>query len=618
MSEKVQIVVEAQDLASNVLQGIAQVLQGNLAMAALAVGAAFTAGIGAAVAVLKDLTNAAAEAELSQARFNALVDSSPLASYKEEMLGLADALSKVTRFEDENILEAEAMLATYQTIGEDVFPQALNSALDLAEFMKTDATSAAETLGRAFSDIAGGSLTMLYRQKLLTQEQKDLAEEMAKTGDAAGAQAFVMDILDGKIGNLAETMGSTFEGRLTIFKNSLANIKEELGAKLLPVLQPVIDKLADLALIYAPKLAEAFDEYVVPAVTNLVDAFSGFLDFISTGNPFDKIVDWFKNIDWAAASANLIAGIDSVDWAALGTTMGEGLKSAWETGSTEFMDFVNDTDWGGLYESGSAALLEFLAGLTGQGSWENVVNTWTENFNMLNNIIKTYGAIFRSTAFNAVLLMAAAIGGSGLILAQAILSWYTEIYNALKSYGILFYSRSAAWIQQAVNAVQSMAPVLIKAITDLMSTILGLVKPVSFTISLPNFEALAELAAAGYEMVQNAMTGGGVTGNKSTAPSGGSTGGGNSAPASQFASGTGGWLTVPSGFEDDTYPVLMSSGERFAVIPKGASAAESSGGGGNFILNLTYAPAFSTADRNELLTNLRPMLDEWYRRRLTA
>lgn len=56
------------------------------------------------------------------------------------------------------------------------------------------------------------------------------------------------------------------------------------------------------------------------------------------------------------------------------------------------------------------------------------------------------------------------------------------------------------------------------------------------------------------------------------------------------------------------------------IIPNDKTMTMMGGGsgGGNFILNLTYAPAFSTADRNELLTNLRPMLDEWYRRRLTA
>lgn len=44
-----------------------------------------------------------------------------------------------------------------------------------------------------------------------------------------------------------------------------------------------------------------------------------------------------------------------------------------------------------------------------------------------------------------------------------------------------------------------------------------------------------------------------------------------------YASGTDGWETVPAGYPNDSYPIFLTSGEKFAVIPAGQEA-ESYGG----------------------------------------
>ena len=49
-----------------------------------------------------------------------------------------------------------------------------------------------------------------------------------------------------------------------------------------------------------------------------------------------------------------------------------------------------------------------------------------------------------------------------------------------------------------------------------------------------------------------------------------------------YSEGTHGWRTVPQGFANDTYPAMLSSGEKFAVIPKGEQQPDApSSGGGN-------------------------------------
>jgi len=75
-----------------------------------------------------------------------------------------------------------------------------------------------------------------------------------------------------------------------------------------------------------------------------------------------------------------------------------------------------------------------------------------------------------------------------------------------------------------------------------------------------------------------------------------------------FAEGTDGWQTVPSGYPNDTYPILLTSGERFAVIPQGVAAAPSMGGGlggGGTYVHVTYAPGMSFGDENSAMNNLK-------------
>lgn len=589
MAEKVSIEIVAVDLATDIISDVTSAMKDGLAMAVTAVGAAFVASIGASIVVLKELTESAAEAEQSQARFNALVDSSPLAKYKNTMLEFANTLSLVTRFEDENILEAEAMLATYQTIGEDIFPQVLNSTLDLAEFMKTDATQAAETLGRAFSDIAGGSLTMLYRQKLLTQAQKDAAEEMAKTGDAAGAQAFVLDILDGKIGDLAETMGNTFQGRMTIFKNSLENIKEELGAKLLPVLQPVIDKLLELAIKYAPKLAEVFDQYVVPAVIRLADGFTKLLDALDQG----KLLEFFQDIDWKSLSQNFADGINSIDWAGIGQAVGENVPLILDALVTAF----DEIDWSVIFESLAVATKLAVDGIFGRD-----MGVWARK-----NIFIMGQSVYASL-----------IGVTGMFV-QAIGNWISAIDPELSRLVALFLQKGTAMGLQIIQAVQGMTSRVVNAIRAFIETLRAVVASaglsIGISVSIP-WGALGQLQNF-VDQWNSIASGQGSVGGKSTAarPPVASKN-----KAKGFAKGTKGWETVPAGYPNDSYPIFLQSGEKYAVIPNGQSMPSGGGGGmgGGMTINLTYAPAFSTADKGEFISNITPMLNDWYRRRLAS
>ena len=84
-----------------------------------------------------------------------------------------------------------------------------------------------------------------------------------------------------------------------------------------------------------------------------------------------------------------------------------------------------------------------------------------------------------------------------------------------------------------------------------------------------------------------------------------------------YATGTDGWETVPSGYPNDSYPVFLTSGEKFAVIPaNGGGGVNMSGAGGGsapVIVNFTYAPGIGTADPAQV-EQLAPIITNIVRR----
>ncbi len=77
--------------------------------------------------------------------------------------------------------------------------------------------------------------------------------------------------------------------------------------------------------------------------------------------------------------------------------------------------------------------------------------------------------------------------------------------------------------------------------------------------------------------------------------------------AGGYAEGTDGWKTVPPGYPNDSYPVMVQSGEQFAVIPAGGVASPISAGGfggGGTAMYITYAPQMSFGNEQDSINNL--------------
>lgn len=193
--------------------------------------------------------NMAAEAEQSQAKMESVFESTGAAAWTsiDALNAHAEALAEATTFDDDAVKGAQAALLQFGTIAGEQFTGATEAAADLAAFMDTDITSAAETLGKALADPEAGMARLTRAGIILTDAQKEAVTAMVAAGDTAGAQQAILDAVSGRIGNVAEDLAATSGGQMAQAMNALGEAGEAIGTLLLPVLTGLAGVLKDVA-----------------------------------------------------------------------------------------------------------------------------------------------------------------------------------------------------------------------------------------------------------------------------------------------------------------------------------------------------------------------------------
>lgn len=211
---------------------------------ALAIGGAIAGSLAFA---LKDGIAGMMEMEEQTAQLDSVLKSTGGVAgvTRDQVLGLADALEKTTKFSAENIIEGQNLLLTFTKIGEDVFPRATQAMADMATGMGTDVAGQAIALGKALNDPVAGVAALSRVGVQFTEDQKKVIETMVNTGDIAGAQSVILAELETQFGGSAEAAGKTFAGQLEIAKNAVGGITESLAVQFMPVLQTMLQWVMD-------------------------------------------------------------------------------------------------------------------------------------------------------------------------------------------------------------------------------------------------------------------------------------------------------------------------------------------------------------------------------------
>lgn len=153
----------------------------------------------------------------------------------QQLDDMAGRLSALNGIDDEAIAGAEAILLRYTRIGQEVFPQAIQAAIDMASAqgkqIQTTADLAGETerLGKFLGDPIRAMALLKREGRGLGEEQANLILGYIKHNDLLGAQKVLLAEVNRLYGGTAQALRNEIGGALQATSVAWGNLLEEFG-----------------------------------------------------------------------------------------------------------------------------------------------------------------------------------------------------------------------------------------------------------------------------------------------------------------------------------------------------------------------------------------------------
>lgn len=229
---KAQILVEAVDATKSAMDSVERNL-GKVNSAAERLSGVLSKVFLAAVTVEfgRKFAAAAIEAERASSRLTAVLGATGYAAglTKVELDKMAESMAESTQFDDESLRSAQATLLKFGNITGSVFREAMKVSADLAAFMGTNVSDAAQIVGRALQSPTEGLKGFAQQFGKLTDAEEKAINELARAGKTIEAQNAVLDIARSRVGGLAETMNSGLFGATQSVKKEWGELLETMG-----------------------------------------------------------------------------------------------------------------------------------------------------------------------------------------------------------------------------------------------------------------------------------------------------------------------------------------------------------------------------------------------------
>lgn len=595
MAEQVEIDIVANDKTSGIIQGIFQGIGQSLANFAMQIPGAIM-NFGASI------MNEAMEAENGLAQLEAVIKSTGGAAgmTSDELVKMADELSKVTRFSDDAIIGGENLLLTFTNIGADVFPDATKAILDMSTAMNQDLKSSAIQLGKALNDpIDGvGALTRVGVQ--FTDEQKKMIESLVKMGDIAGAQRIILAELNKEFGGSAEAAGQTFAGQLDILKNNLDNVKESVGMALLPVLNELMQKYLPVIIPMIENMGAKLAEWIPqlgPVIDRIINVGTAIYEFLQPA--FTAIGEW-----WATNGVDLIfratTFFDSM-WRGMWQIIDaiapfiqgalQSMADWWQTNGPTIIEWAGQI-WTAISDGVSRIWTEFIQPFV-EENLPKLQAWWVENSPLIMEAVGKLVDVF-ATAFPIIIDM--------IIALEPVLSGLLQIIMDVVSFvlQVIDGDWAGAW-ESAKNIVVTIATSIGEAIYNLSGVIveaLGFEKNNPLEVWKANWDQAVEIVASVVRIIIDKVQG-------------------MMSDLSSIMSGLGVDLSVggDSGQRAAGGPVMAGGsylvGEQGAEIfhpSRSGSIIPNAGGGGGINITLQYSPSVALGNQYEAENVLLPFI----------
>ena len=222
---------------------------GRLAKSAAGAAAAFF-GARALIAGFQNVIELTKQQVLAESQLNAVLKSTQGAAglTAKELKHMASALQRQTRFGDEAIIQTQSLMLTFTKIGKDVFPDAIETVMNMSEAMGQDMKQSVIQVGKALNDPILGVTALRRVGVQLSKQQEDLVRKFTETGDIASAQKIILEELETQFGGVAKASGETMAGSLDKMKNATGDAGEALGQVLSPAIVSVAGFFTDAAI----------------------------------------------------------------------------------------------------------------------------------------------------------------------------------------------------------------------------------------------------------------------------------------------------------------------------------------------------------------------------------
>ena len=179
----------------------------------------------------------------------------------EQLQASAKALQNMAAIDDDEILRnVTANLLTFGKVSGPAFDRAQVAIVDLATRMKMELQPATLLVGKALNDPIKGLTAMGRAGIQFSADQKTMIKSMVDAGNVAGAQSIILGELERQFGGSAKAAADV--NPYAKLRIALGELSETIGAKLIPIVQPMVEGLTRLLMSF-DKLSPAAQQFAV-------------------------------------------------------------------------------------------------------------------------------------------------------------------------------------------------------------------------------------------------------------------------------------------------------------------------------------------------------------------
>jgi len=196
-----------------------------------------------------------------------------------DMQEWAGEIQKITTLGDEQVLELAAMGAAMGKLHGEMLKKGVKAAIGLSKAYKIELAGAMRLVARA----AVGDTSTLTRYGIKLEEGLDAQQKFNKVLEI-GARNF----------KLAEGETKTYVGTVTQMRNVLGDIKEEIGAALMPVFKDWAERVKQWAIDNKEQIG-IWAQKAIAYMGLIKDVFVAFIDYLK--------IDWKSGLSFALDAA---------------------------------------------------------------------------------------------------------------------------------------------------------------------------------------------------------------------------------------------------------------------------------------------------------------------------